>query len=69
MKHLLHTTDRDSNPLYKGELRPISDELGVPVVDGVTAATLTVQSLVVMGLGTSKRGEFATPPPKEYTSG
>jgi allantoin racemase len=48
---------------------PISAELGVPVVDGVTAATLTVQSLVVMGLGTSKRGEFATPPPKEYTSG
>lgn len=48
---------------------PISAELGVPVVDGVTAATLTVQSLVAMGLGTSKRGEFATPPPKDYTRG
>ncbi|RDH78892.1 Asp/Glu racemase [Mycolicibacterium moriokaense] len=47
----------------------ISAELGVPVVDGVTAATLTVQSLVTMGLGTSKRGEFATPPPKDYTAG
>jgi allantoin racemase len=46
--------------------RAISDELGVPVVDGVSAATLTVQSLVRMGLGTGKRGEYATPPPKQY---
>lgn len=44
----------------------ISEEIGVPVVDGVSAATLTVQSLVTMGLRTGKRGEFATPPPKEY---
>jgi allantoin racemase len=48
---------------------PISTELGVPVVDGVTAATLTVQSLVAMGLGTSKRGEFAMPPDKDYVPG
>lgn len=48
---------------------PISAELGVPVVDGVTAATLTVQSLVAMGLGTSKRGEFALPPDKDYAPG
>lgn len=47
----------------------ISAELGVPVVDGVTAGTLTVQSLVRMGLRTSKRGEYATPPPKAYTAG
>ncbi|WP_278220724.1 aspartate/glutamate racemase family protein [Mycolicibacterium gadium] len=47
----------------------ISAELGVPVVDGVSAATLTVQSLVGMGLGTSKRGEFAAPPAKDYTPG
>jgi allantoin racemase len=47
----------------------ISAELGVPVVDGVTAATLTVQSLVAMGHRTSKRGEFAPPPPKDYTFG
>lgn len=47
----------------------ISGELGIPVVDGVSAATLTVQSLVAMGLGTSKRGEFATPPPKDYKLG
>ena len=48
---------------------PISAELGVPVVDGVMAATLTVQSLVAMGLGTSKRGEFAAPLPKDYPLG
>jgi allantoin racemase len=48
---------------------PISAELGVPVIDGVTAATLTVQSLAALGLGTSKRGEFAAPPPKNYTFG
>ena len=47
----------------------ISTELEVPVVDGVTAATLTVQSLVAMGLRTSQRGEFAPPPPKDYLTG
>ena len=47
----------------------ISTEIGVPVVDGVTAATLTVQSLVSMGLRTSKRGEYAAPPPKVYSAG
>lgn len=47
----------------------ISAELGVPVVDGVTAATLAVQSLVTMGLRTSKRGEYAAPPPKRYSPG
>ncbi|WP_199203480.1 aspartate/glutamate racemase family protein [Mycobacterium sp. shizuoka-1] len=47
----------------------ISAELGVPVVDGVTAATLTVQSLITMGLRTSKRGEYATPPAKRYSAG
>lgn len=47
----------------------ISAELGVPVVDGVTAATLTVQSLVAMGLRTSKRSEYAVPPPKAYLTG
>jgi len=49
--------------------RSISTELGVPVVDGVAAATLTVQSLVAMSLGTSKRGEYAPPPPKAYSAG
>ncbi|MEH3069089.1 MAG: aspartate/glutamate racemase family protein [Aeromicrobium erythreum] len=39
----------------------LGDELGVPVVDGVAAATATVVGLVAMGLGTSKAGEFAAP--------
>ena len=47
----------------------ISAELRVPVIDGVTAATLTVQSLVAMGLGTSNRSEFAPPVPKDYSAG
>jgi allantoin racemase len=47
--------------------RHISDEIGVPVVDGVAAATLFVQSLVTLRLGTGKRGEFASPPAKHYT--
>ncbi len=45
----------------------ISATLGVPVVDGVAAATKTVESLVVMKLRTSARGEFAPPPAKKYT--
>lgn len=44
----------------------ISAELRVPVIDGVSAATLTVQSLITLGLRTSKRGEFAAPPPKRF---
>lgn len=38
--------------------------LGVPVVDGVAAATTWVEGLVAMRLATSKRGEFARPLPK-----
>ncbi|PRY42232.1 aspartate/glutamate racemase family protein [Umezawaea tangerina] len=45
----------------------LSAAIGVPVVDGVRAATLQVQSLVAMGLRTGARGEFATPPSKPYT--
>ncbi|QIS21463.1 aspartate/glutamate racemase family protein [Nocardia terpenica] len=45
----------------------LSDEIGVPVIDGVAAATVTVQSLVTLGLRKSGRGEFAAPPPKRYT--
>ena len=40
----------------------LSAELGVSVVDGVAAATTTVEALVRMGLVTGKRGEFAHPP-------
>jgi allantoin racemase len=39
----------------------MSAQLGVSVVDGVAAATTTVESLVRMGLATGKLGEFAQP--------
>ena len=45
----------------------ISAVLGVPVVDGATAATRTVESLVALGLRTSAREEYASPPAKTYT--
>lgn len=45
----------------------IGDQIGAPVVDGVAAAVLQVQSLVTMGLRTGARGEFAAPPPKPYS--
>jgi allantoin racemase len=45
----------------------VSAELGIPVIDGVAAATVLVESLVRLGLDTSPRGEYAPPPPKQYT--
>ena len=45
----------------------LSAEIGLPVIDGVAAATLQVQSLVTMGLRTGSRHEYAPPPPKPYT--
>jgi len=47
----------------------LSRRLGVPVVDGVAAATLQVESLVRMGLRTSTLGEYAAPPAKPLTVG
>ena len=47
--------------------REISAMLGVPVVDGVAAATRTVESLVALGLRTSAWNEFNAPPTKRYT--
>ncbi|MBZ5740065.1 aspartate/glutamate racemase family protein [Nocardioides mangrovi] len=44
----------------------LSHELGVPVVDGVVAATLEVEKLVRLGLRTGKRGELAPPPAKSF---
>ena len=41
-------------------------ELGVPVIDGVAAATVLVESLITLGLRTSNRGEYAAPLPKAY---
>ncbi|MEV4802027.1 aspartate/glutamate racemase family protein [Nonomuraea sp. NPDC049421] len=40
---------------------------GVPVIDGVAAATRFAESLVALGLRTSTRGEYARPLPKRYT--
>ena len=45
----------------------ISQQLGVPVVDGVSAATVLVQSLVTLELATSTRSEFGAPPAKRYS--
>jgi allantoin racemase len=45
----------------------VSAEVGLPVVDGVQAATLLVESLVTMGLRTGDRSEFAPPPLKPFT--
>ena len=42
----------------------IAQTLGVPVIDGVAAATQLAESLVSLGLRTSKRGELARPLPK-----
>jgi allantoin racemase len=47
--------------------RYLSNLVGVPVVDGVAAATKTVESLVALGLTTSTRSEYAPPLPKRYT--
>ncbi|GAA1880021.1 aspartate/glutamate racemase family protein [Pseudonocardia ailaonensis] len=45
----------------------LSAAVGVPVVDGVAAATRTVETLVALGLRTGDRDEFASPPAKRYT--
>ncbi|MDI9336686.1 MAG: aspartate/glutamate racemase family protein [Gammaproteobacteria bacterium] len=42
-------------------------ELGVPVIDGVVAATVTAYGLVAAGIQTSKKGDYAYPLPKTYT--
>ena len=41
-------------------------DLGVPVIDGVTAAVVQAEALVRLGLHTSSRGEFAAPPAKAF---
>jgi allantoin racemase len=45
----------------------VSRAVGVPVIDGVAAATVLVRSLVTLGLPTSRHGEYAPPPAKPYT--
>jgi allantoin racemase len=44
----------------------ISREIGAPVIDGVSAAVKTVEMLVNLELGTSKHGDLAYPPAKQY---
>jgi allantoin racemase len=43
-------------------VRPASAQLGVPVIEGVAAALKQVEALLSLGLTTSKRGQWATPP-------
>ena len=45
--------------------REVREQCGVPVVDGVAAAVTVAQSLVRLGLTTSKTRTYATPLPKE----
>ena len=47
--------------------RALSEELGAPVVEGVTAAVKIVEGLAALGVTTSKRGGYAPPRPKTYT--
>lgn len=45
----------------------IAQEVGLPVVEGVTAAVKLAEALVGLGLGTSKHGDLAFPRPKPFT--
>jgi allantoin racemase len=45
----------------------LSGRLGVPVIDGVAAAVKFAEALASLGLGTSRRGDYAPPPGKRYT--
>ncbi len=50
------------------DLTPIIQKaVGLPVVEGVTAAVKLAESLVSLGLGTSKYGDLAYPGPKVFT--
>ncbi len=46
--------------------RRFSREFGLPVIDGVAAAVKLAESLVALGLRTSKIGGYAAPLPKHY---
>ncbi len=45
----------------------IQEKVGLPMVEGVTAAVKLAESLVSLGLGTSKYGDLAPPRPKRFT--
>lgn len=44
----------------------LSDEFGLPVVEGVSAAVKAVEGLATLGLHTSSRGGYAAPRQKDY---
>lgn len=45
----------------------VTDAIGAPAIDGVSAGVKLVEAMVGMGLGTSKRQGYAAPLPKRYT--
>ncbi|MBA4022227.1 MAG: Asp/Glu racemase [Gordonia sp.] len=45
----------------------IGQKIGIPVIDGVAAGTLLLQSLVTMQVTPASSGELAPPPPKRYS--
>ncbi|WP_404472013.1 aspartate/glutamate racemase family protein [Vreelandella venusta] len=45
----------------------IAREVGLPVIEGVTAAIKLTEALVGLGLGTSKHGDLDFPRPKSFT--
>lgn len=45
----------------------LTNELGIPVIDGVSVAVRFVEALSGTGLATSKHGDYAYPIPKDYT--
>lgn len=44
----------------------LTQELGVPVIDGVSAAVKMIEAMAFLGLCTSKVGAYANPPSKAY---
>ena len=49
--------------------RELSAEFGVPVIEGVCAATRWIETLAALELRTSKRGGYAPPRAKRYKGG
>ncbi|MBZ0329525.1 aspartate/glutamate racemase family protein [Halomonas sp. ANAO-440] len=45
----------------------IGQAVGLPVIEGVTAAVKLAEAVVGLGLGTSKHGDLAFPRPKAFT--
>ncbi|NMG46294.1 aspartate/glutamate racemase family protein [Aromatoleum toluvorans] len=54
-----------------GGMADLADEIreavGLPIVEGVTAAVKLAETLASLKLGTSKFGDLAFPPPKRFT--